>query len=76
MGSDKQGQRLLSAKDSASEIRFSDGGVLDGDAEDGVGVWDAVGDDICWVRGIEEKVEGGDCSVEREREVGLSMLTI
>ena len=67
MVSDERGQRLLRAEDSESEICFCDRGVLYTDAEQGVGVGDAVEDDACWVRGIQEKIEGGDCSVERER---------
>lgn len=60
MASDERGQRLLRAKDSASEIWFCDRGVLYTYSKDGIGVWDAVEDDIFWVRGIQEKVEGGD----------------
>lgn len=41
---DVRGQRLLSAEDGASEIGFLDGVVLEADAEEGFGAWDAVED--------------------------------
>ena len=39
---DKSRERLLGAKDRAREVGLDDRLVLDRDAEDGMGVWDAV----------------------------------
>ena len=42
VGADEGGERLLGAEDGAGEIGLVDRFVLERDAEDGVGVWDAV----------------------------------
>ena len=49
---DERGQRLLRAEDGAAEIGLLDAFIQDADAQDGVGVWDAVRDYCCWVRGV------------------------
>ncbi len=52
MDHDESGQGFLGAEDGAAEIGLSDGFVLDADAEDGVGVWDAEEDYGLRVRGV------------------------
>lgn len=71
---DEGGQRLLRAEDGAAHVGLLDVLVLDADAEDGVGVWDAVEDDV----GVEEEEEGegGEGSVFGGGEVSVNEWTM
>ena len=66
MAIDVRGQGLLGAEDGAAEVGFLDEAVLDGDAEDRVGAWDAERNDAAWVWCVEEGGEGGEGAVEEK----------
>lgn len=63
---DERGEVLLGAQDGAAEVGLLDGFVLDGEAEGGVGVWDAVEDYYVWVRGVWEGGERVGCYFARD----------
>ena len=55
MGADEGRERLLGAEDRAGEIGLVNRLVLDRDAEDGMGVWDAVEGYVVLNGGVEEE---------------------